>query len=97
MNTVVYDKKSMLQVARLDDMREDWKKACKEYQLLADLFPADPFVLEPLSRVQQKLGMVAEWRKTLARAIECYKAMGLPLKAQTAETKLLRVAAEPQA
>lgn len=92
MTSIEADKKSHLQVAMLRSMNEDWSKALTEYTALADQFPGDPFILEPLSRVQHKLGMNEACAQTLAKAIQGYRTKGLYLKAAKVEAHLVNLA-----
>jgi hypothetical protein len=48
----------------------------EDYLRLAEVYPEDPFVLEALSRVQQRLGLTGEWTETLSRAAANYRALG---------------------
>jgi hypothetical protein len=84
-------KSALIQVARLKTMNQEWDQALQQYQTLADLFPSDPFILEPLARVQQKLGMQGIWTKTLAKALQCYKSLGMTRKAELLEARLFQV------
>lgn len=84
-------KQAMLQVARLNTLSHDWKQALKQYEVLSGYYPSDPFILEPLARIQHKLGLIKDWAATISQAIRCYKALGMQRKAELLERQSFQI------
>lgn len=81
-------KTALLQVARLNDMSQDWKRASEQYQKLSEDYPEDPFILEALARVQKKMGWNERWSSTMLKAKQAYQKLGMLRKVEIIESKL---------